>query len=68
MEWTKEAPTKPGWYWNKSYDSNKNIRIYMTKVDWYYKELRVAYPGNELLFRIDFWKDDLWYGPVEPPA
>ena len=71
MEWTKEPPTKPGWYWYLPY--------------WYLPPGETEFPPEIDIVQIsssfDVWEmfydesrelamypDGYWAGPIDPPA
>ena len=69
MQWTKEKPTVPGWYWTVSYSRSKGEIICVEVEDkWHYhdKECRqVSAPGNEWLMSTKDY--EWWCGPIETP-
>lgn len=67
MEWTQEAPTKPGWYWYWSPEWDSDAPLSVLEVIWHNAE------GG----RLDAWDSDegrnvetysgYWLGPIEEP-
>lgn len=66
MKWTKELPTKPGFYWNRKDATDTNPLIWLIADEdgklvlvWFYKDW--AYdPLNES-------DGTEWAGPINPP-
>lgn len=69
MKWTKEKPTKTGWYWYQnvgfkfSYPTIVQVSYYGTKlaIDW-----ESTYNGH-YEYQVDKLKDDFWCGPIPEP-
>ena len=56
MNWTKELPTRRGWYWHK-YSPD-------------YQPIMTVHDGREgdPIYGFGCESDGRWYGPLEPPA
>lgn len=62
LRWTKEVPTKPGYYWNRNPDE---LRGCVVEVFEWGGKFYAFYPGNEVEEEIS--PDDEWAGPLEMP-
>jgi hypothetical protein len=69
--WTREIPTKPGWYWTR-WKIKGNPCLYSYNV----MHLEERWPGPELVdaddpfsfsLRHDSYAKHEWAGPLEPP-
>lgn len=75
MEWTKEKPTEPGYYWYRFVWGGKFagkselrlIKVYGSQAapD---TELRIAFHGTDWDSDLSEITDGEWAGPIEPPA
>jgi len=61
LSWSKDLPTKEGWYWLKRDEDFEIIYIHYDAYDDPYIE------GRDLYERLTERKNHLWYGPIEPP-
>lgn len=66
MQWTKDKPTVPGWYWisYKGIDPPDAVEI-MYDDEWL---LAVYYRGYLPLLSDEQWNDYLFFGPIDPPS
>ncbi len=63
LAWTKEPPTKPGWYW-AHFDGDQSTAAQIVYfADILYREVCIA--GSDI--HEEFAAFDLWSGPIEPP-
>ncbi len=62
MTWTKERPTKPGWYWTLPELGVVQVKQYPLS-----GELYVLMDGDDVEYDLYAFPDTLWYGPIEPP-
>ena len=60
MKWTKEKPTKPGWYWKKQQYWKKDPPEISIE---YVRE----YCGKLCIMNWPIGDDCLWAGPLEEP-
>lgn len=66
MEWRKDCPTVPGWYWHRD---RFGIRVYH-----YLSTFMGGYDGDCPLIYVKGRAEPLidpqgeWYGPLTPPA
>lgn len=62
LSWTKEPPTEPGEYWNRSkkYKTKSVVHVFEQ-----YGKLYMFFPGNEVEDEIS--PDDEWAGPIQEP-
>lgn len=71
IEWTKERPAAPGWYWHSEclWCGREDEGPVMTKVEFIGRELRAwpAYMDYDESLDDDYAFPGLWYGPVAPP-
>lgn len=63
LAWTKEPPTKPGWYWLRLHgeDDQMMTNVWVSEVT---GSLLVG-EGNTPVSAI---KNAVWAGPLEPPS
>ena len=67
MNWTKNKPTVPGWYW-VMYSNGKHPQCMLVQKN-QYRELWVSGAKNCCSNKIsEFNKNYLWYGPIDPPS
>jgi len=66
LKWTKDLPTKEGWYWHRYYFDElmfmEPLRVIVDEEP-FYCERPGVYDYTDL---IEFEGDE-WYGPIEPP-
>ena len=56
LKWTKQKPTKEGWYWQRNYRKEVSI-TYVRK-----------YGGTMCIMNWSIPKDSEWAGPLEEPT
>lgn len=63
LRWTKESPTEPGEYWNRSkkYKTKSVVQVFEQ-----FGKLYVFYPGSEVEEELS--PDDEWAGPIQEPV
>ena len=61
LTWSKDRPTKPGWYWNKR-QNNKYDEPMIIQVRMFAGELAI---GNSNL-SAESWDQYEWAGPLPP--
>ena len=63
LRWTKEPPTEPGWYWNRSkkYKTKSVVQVFEQ-----FGKLYMFYPGSEVEEELS--TDDEWAGPIQEPV
>lgn len=68
MEWTKEKPTKPGYYWlrRKWYD-DEPVKVHRYENGGEIAELVVREIAVDTEYDINDLVDEKWSGPIEPP-
>jgi hypothetical protein len=66
MNWTKEKPTKNGWYWCLEKGETKPQIINIEDIN------EAAFPisisGDDVQYKLEDFKEAQWYGPLEPPT
>jgi hypothetical protein len=67
MKWTKEKPTKEGYYW--ACDPTLYDPMIVRIERFGEGGLFVEFPGSEgdYLNREKIWDNEYWYGPIEVP-
>ena len=63
MNWTKEKPTEPGWYWAKSGRCPYIRLVFKSAFD---EKLRVTFVDHNKSKLVDEC-DGYWMGPIEEP-
>ena len=61
MEWTKEKPNKPGWYWMKRNSSLKSSNIEISV-----QQVRL-YAGKLCIMNWEIPNNVEWSGPIPEP-
>jgi hypothetical protein len=69
MNWTREKPTKPGWYWWKLDNYARVVMVDTGEWDRERGEPRLIFtqPGMEMAYRVSEW-DGEWAGPIPKPG
>lgn len=71
LEWTRELPTEPGWYWLVYFDGLdfEPPKCVDVRVDDFPEAglLYVHLAGVEEFFRIDSFTNSWWLGPLPVP-
>jgi hypothetical protein len=75
-KWTKESPTKPGYYWLRNYQillaKGEFGGVYeqadVVNVAKHDDELSVYFHADEEFYRCGIDVIGEWYGPILPPA
>lgn len=72
MEWTKDLPTKPGWYWIvplRDDDLSGRTPPYAVLVEQEGPRFfRYWVPGMDYADPVESIAGAYWFGPIEPPA
>lgn len=63
MNWTKNKPTVPGWYWINGPGHCKEI-VFVSRDSF---GLIIQYVGLDIIETPDQYPEDYWYGPITPP-
>lgn len=63
LKWTKDPPTKEGWYWVRFVESQR----WPAMVIHHASEGRTVFPRQDSKSYLKF-PDAEWAGPLEPPA
>jgi len=72
MEWTKEIPTQPGYYWLQYYDDGLGgyeltfVALYILKKDG--TAVYFMLGSDEECVAEEDAVDGKWFGPIEPPG
>lgn len=66
MKWTKEKPTKPGFYWHKS-SPDFELNIAHVRPHHYFDELEFILTGWDGGCLVNPNLGDEWAGPIEEP-
>lgn len=63
QRWTKEPPTEPGEYWNRSkkYKTKSVVQVFEQ-----FGKLYMFFPGSEVEEELS--PDDEWAGPIQEPV
>lgn len=63
--WTKEKPTKPGFYWMRSFRDFHDDKAHAVQLD---DNKCVWFIGSELDYPMSDFPNSEWSGPIEPPT
>lgn len=67
LKWTKEKPTKLGWYWVLH-----NGYVEIVLISMYGKKMTYQYTGDDDIYSVDNAEREgsieAWYGPIPKPA
>jgi hypothetical protein len=68
LTWTKEKPTKPGWYWLRLYVSRGDLGSgYRPNIAYVQDDGSICFLGSESDLKIEEVLEGEWAGPIEPP-
>jgi hypothetical protein len=72
MKWTREPPTKPGWYWYKHYNyegEQHDVVVIMQNKKHLYANLMQIHLGRRKLSEfIKSFHVKAWAGPIQEPT